>query len=63
MKKELKTNDRGEAQLAMWLPLKIVKDIYDKFGKEVEKAKKDGDMAPKFKQFFYHNYIQKKEKK
>lgn len=61
--KNFKTNARGEAQLATWLPLKVMKEIYSEHDKVIAKAKKEGDYVPKFKEFFIKNYITPNHKK
>ena len=61
--KKFTTNIRGEAQIALWLPLKTVKKIYAEYGKIADKAKKEGDYVPKFKEFFIKNYITPNQKK
>ncbi len=56
-KKKLKYNTRNEAQIATWQPGKVVEKMYSDFDKVVAKAKKDGEMIPKFKNWFYEVYI------
>ena len=55
--KKFKTNSRGDAQLALWLPESVVRGIYDGFEKAVAQAQKAGEMTPKFKEYFYNKFI------
>jgi hypothetical protein len=55
--KELKTNKRGEAQLSLWLPEKIVKEIYEGHLDLQKRQEKEGDFKSSFREFFYNKYI------
>ena len=56
-KKKLKLNERGEAQLSVWLPAKVVQAVWDDYKMYADKAIELGDMKPNFKNYFYEKYL------